>query len=105
MLNPIPEWNGSQTSDRSILSLFEGGYLDHLMETLQIYTDMGFGVFKFDFAYFEAATDDAKATMLPTEIIEANKQAFIRAVKKFRIKNPNVILLLIMVLGEIWRIQ
>ena len=91
MLNPIPEWNGSQTSDRSILSLFEGGYLDHLMETLQIYTDMGFGVFKFDFAYFEAATDDAKATMLPTEIIEANKQAFIRAVKKFRIKNPNVI--------------
>lgn len=91
MLNPIPEWKESQTSDHSILSLFEGGYLEHLMETLQMYTDMGFGVFKFDFAYFDAASDYAKATMLPTEIVEANKQAFIRAVKKFRAKNPNVV--------------
>ncbi|WP_418213761.1 hypothetical protein [Bacteroides difficilis] len=91
MLNLISEWAGSQTSDKAVLSLFEGGYLEHLMETLRIYTDMGFRVFKFDFAYFDAASDCAKATMLPTKIIEANKQAFIKAIKKFRIKNPEVI--------------
>jgi hypothetical protein len=91
MLNFIPEWNGSQTSDKAVLSLFEGGYLNHLMETLQIYTDMGFGVFKFDFAYFDAASDYAKGTMLPADIEEANKRAFIQAVKKFRAKNPHII--------------
>lgn len=91
MLNFIPEWEGSQTSDKAILSLFEGGYLDHLMETLQMYVDQGIGVFKFDFAYFEAATDAAKRTMLQTEIEEANKRAFIQAVKKFRAKNPDVL--------------
>lgn len=91
MLNPVPEWKGSETSDKAVLSLFEGGYLNHLMETLQMYADKGFGVFKFDFAYFDAATDAAKATLLPAEIIEANKTAFIQAIKKFRTKNPNVI--------------
>lgn len=91
MLNPLSEWKDAQTSDKAVLSLFEGGYLPHLMETLQMYADKGIGVFKFDFAYFDAASDAAKATMLPAEIIEANKLAFIQAVKKFRAKNPNVI--------------
>ena len=91
MLDVIPEWESSQASDNAVLSLFEGNYLDHLMETLQMYADMGFGVFKFDFAYFDAASVYAKSTMLPADIEEANKEAFIRAVKKFRIKNPDVI--------------
>lgn len=91
MLNMIPEWKGSATSNGAVLSLFEGGYLNHLMETLQIYADMGFRVFKFDFAYFDAATDEAKRTISPADIEELNKQAFIQAIKKFRGKNPEVI--------------
>jgi hypothetical protein len=90
MLNPIPEWEGSQTSNPAVLSLFEGNYLNHLMETLQMYANQGFVVFKFDFAYFDAATDIAKETMLWSEIEEANKAAFIRALKVFRAKNPHV---------------
>jgi hypothetical protein len=90
MLNPIPEWEGSQTSDPAVLSLFEGNYLNHLMETLQMYADQGFGVFKFDFAYFDAASDIAKGTMLLSEIEEANKAAFIKALKVFRAKNPHI---------------
>lgn len=90
MLNVIPEWKESETANSAVLSLFEGGYLEHLMETLQLYTDKGVGVFKFDFAYFDAASDVAKETMLPSEIEEANKTAFIRAVKTFRVKNPHV---------------
>lgn len=91
MLNFIPEWEGSQTPDKAVVSLFEGGYLNHLMETLQIYADKGFKVFKFDFAYFDAASAYAKNTMLPSDIEEANKRAFIQAVKKFRVKNPEII--------------
>lgn len=90
MLNFISEWEGSQTSDKAVLSLFEGGYLNHLMETLQMYADKGFGVFKFDFAYFDAASDYVKSTMLAADIEEANKRAFIQALKNFRAKNPNV---------------
>jgi hypothetical protein len=91
MLNVIPEWQDSVTSDGATLSLFEGGYLNHLMETLQIYADMGFKVFKFDFAYFDAATDTAKKNTLPANIVELNKTAFIQAIKKFRAKNHDIL--------------
>ncbi len=91
MLNVIPEWQGSVTSDGATLSLFEGGYLNHLMGTLQMYADMGFKMFKFDFAYFDAATDSAKKNTLPEEIKELNKAAFIQAIKAFRAKNPDIL--------------
>lgn len=91
MLNVIPEWNGSLSTDRSTLSLFEGEYLNHLMETLQQYVNMGFKMFKFDFAYFDAATSLAKQNFLPEEIVELNKKAFISAIKLFRAKNPGII--------------
>ena len=91
MLHVIPEWQGSVTSDDATLSLFEGGYLNHLMETLQMYADKGFKMFKFDFAYFNAASATAKGNTLPAEIEELNKAAFIQAIKKFRAKNPGII--------------
>ncbi len=75
MLHVIPEWQDSVTADDATLSLFEGGYLNHLMETLQMYADKGFKMFKFDFAYFDAATAAAKANTLPAEIVELNKQS------------------------------
>ena len=89
MPNRIPEWEGSAASYK--LSLFEGGYLNHLMETLQMYADMGVRMFKFDFAYFDAATEAAKRNTLAADIEEMNKRTFIQAIKKFRTKNPEVI--------------
>jgi predicted alpha/beta-hydrolase family hydrolase len=77
--------------DGTTLCLFRGGYLHHLMQTLQMYADMGIKMFKFDFAYFDAATPDAKCTMLPTDIEEQNKNAFISAIKEFRYRNPDVL--------------
>jgi hypothetical protein len=91
MLHVLPEWEGSVTSDKGTLSLFEGGYLNHLMETLQMCADQGFRAFKFDFACFDAATDAAKRHTLPAEIEERNKQALMQAIKTFRAKNPEVI--------------
>lgn len=91
MLNVIPEWKSSESANGGTLSLFEGGYLSHLMETLQLYADKGFKIFKFDFAYFDAATSIAKQNLLPEEIVESNKEAFMRAIKMFRSKNPGII--------------
>lgn len=87
----IPEWESSVAEDGITLCLFRGGYLHHLMQTLQMYADMGIKMFKFDFAYFDAATPDAKCTMLPADIEEQNKNAFISAIKEFRYKNPDVL--------------
>ncbi len=92
-LKPIPEWEGSVSEDESTLCLFRGGYLAHLMETLQMYADMGVKLFKFDFAYFDAATPEVRCTLLPTEIEEQNKNAFILAMKEFRYRNPEVLVI------------
>jgi len=90
LVKPVGKWQESLTSDPSTLSLFEGGYLDDLMEILQYYADMGVGFFKFDFAYFESATDDAKKRMSSASVIEANKTAFMNALKCFRKANPTI---------------
>lgn len=93
MLNPLSEWGTSVTPGHSTVSLFEGAYLSHLMETLQMYADKGVGLFKFDFAYFDAASRSALSCMLPEEIVEANKTSFINALKLFRVKNPEILLI------------
>ena len=91
LLHVIPDWQGSVTSDDATLSLSEGGYLNHLMDTLQMYADKGFKMFKFDFAYFDAAAAATKENTLPADIVELNKTAFMQAIKKFRAKNPEII--------------
>lgn len=93
MLRPVKEWSGSVDAGGATLSLTEGGYLDHLMQTLQQYADMGIGLFKFDFAYFDAATASTRENTLASEIIENNKRAFIAALRQFRHDNPEVIII------------
>jgi hypothetical protein len=92
-LKVIPEWEESVSDDGTTLCLFRGGYLNHLMETLQLYADMGIRLFKFDFAYFDAATAADKVIFTKREIEEKNKTAFMEALKAFRAKNPGVIII------------
>jgi hypothetical protein len=91
-LNMIPEWKSSANDNSGILCLFEGGYLPHLSDTLQIWYDRGVRLFKFDFAYFEADTADAKTKYSPDEIKEKNKVAFMQMLQKFRAKNNDVLI-------------
>lgn len=90
LVRPVEKWKGSETSDPAVMSLFEGEYLQDLMDVMQMYADMGFGIFKFDFAYFDAASDRAKAVMSKESIEEANKEAFFCALADFRRRNPQV---------------
>jgi len=91
-LEVIPEWQDSLATDPNIMCLFSGGYLKHLRETLQIWYNKGVRAFKFDFAYFEAATEAAKQAHLPEVIEEMNKLALMDMLKQFRIKNQDVLI-------------
>jgi hypothetical protein len=91
-LEVIPEWKDSVGTDSNIMCLFEGGYLKHLAGTLQMWHDKGVRVFKFDFAYFEAATPEAAKQYTKDEIIEKNKVAFMNMLQLFRKNNPDVLI-------------
>lgn len=90
-LDPFPAWENSLTSQRDTMCLFAGGYLAHLMETLQLWYDRGVRLYKIDFANFSAATPEFAA--LPREeIVRRNETAWREALAAFRARNPDVIL-------------
>ena len=91
-LEVIPEWQDSLATDPNIMCLFTGGYLRHLGQTLQLWYDRGVRAFKFDFAYFEAATEAAQQVHTPEEIEEMNKLALMDMLKQFRNHNPDVLI-------------
>ncbi len=92
VLDIIPEWEDSLGTDPNILCLFDGGYLKHLSNTLQIWYDKGVRLFKFDFAYFEAVTPSMKDKFSKEEVVEKNKVSFMKMLQEFRQQNPDILL-------------
>ena len=91
-INAAPEWRDSLTENKGAMSFFEGGFLPNFMETLQYWYDRGIRIFKFDFVDFGAATPATAKIMRPEEIHQRNENAFREALKKFRQKNPDAVL-------------
>ena len=91
-LDAASEWKDSLNKKGSAMCFFRGGFLPHFMQTLQLWYDRGVRMFKFDFVDFTAAPPDIEASMPPEEIRRRNETAFRDALKKFREKNPNVVL-------------
>lgn len=91
-LDAAPEWEDSLNKKRYAMCFFKGGFLPHFMQTLQMWHDRGFRLFKFDFVDFTAAPPDVEASMTKEEIRTRNEEAFRDALKKFREKNPGVVL-------------
>lgn len=91
-LEVIPEWEDSLGTDPNIMCLFDGGYLQHLSKTLQLWYDKGVRLFKFDFAYFEAVTPAMKDKYTKEEILEKNKAAFMQMLRQFRQKNHDILI-------------
>jgi hypothetical protein len=92
-IDMIPEWNDSATTIPNSLSLFRGGFLKHLIVTLQMWADKGVKAFKFDFANFSVSDKDSGEAYSKSEIEEMNKSAFIDALKQFRQKNPDLLVI------------
>ncbi len=91
-IEAAPEWQDSLNAKRSAMSLHEGGFLPHFMQTLQYWYDRGIRMFKFDFVDFGAATPQTEKTLSPETIRSRNVYAFREALRKFRLKNPDVVL-------------
>jgi hypothetical protein len=91
-INAAPQWKDSVGSNGWTMSLSEGGFLPDFMDVLQHWYDRGIRMFKFDFVDFNAATPDTEKKQSKQEIREANEDAFREALKKFRAKNPDVML-------------
>jgi len=91
-LEVIDEWKDSLGTDPNIMCLFDGGYLPHLADTLQLWYNRGVRLFKFDFAYFEAVTPAMKDKFTPDEVLEKNKVAFMEMLQLFRYKNRDVLI-------------
>ena len=91
-INAAPQWKDSVGTSGWTMSLSEGGFLPDFMNVLQYWYDRGIRIFKFDFAYFDAATAETQKTMKPEEIRAKNETAFRDALAKFRAKNPDVML-------------
>ena len=90
-LDPVPAWEDSLTKNRGAMCMFRGGFLPHLMQTLQMWHDRGVRMFEFDFADFGAAPPDVEASMSKEEIQRRNEDAFREALRKFRETNPGVV--------------
>ena len=91
-INAAPEWQNSLDEKKGSMSFSEGGFLPSFMDTLQYWYDHGIRMFKFDFVDFGAATPATAKNMTPEEIRSRNADAFRRALKAFRQRNPDVVL-------------
>jgi hypothetical protein len=86
-------WKDSLNADGGAMSFFEGGFLPDFMSALQFWYDRGIRMFKFDFVDMTAATSADAARMSKAEIRERNAAAFREALRVFRSKNPDAVLL------------
>jgi hypothetical protein len=91
-INAAPRWKDSLNAKGGSMSFAEGGFLADFMEVLQFWHDRGIRMFKFDFVDFDAATPAAEKTMPREEIRRRNQEAFREALRVFRAKNPDVML-------------
>jgi hypothetical protein len=91
-LNAPPAWQDSLTETKGSMSFSEGGFLPSFMDTLQYWYDHGIRMFEFDFADFDAATPASAKTKSREEIHARNVDAFREALKGFRRRNPDIVL-------------
>jgi hypothetical protein len=91
-LNPAPMWQDSLTEKKGSMSFSEGGFLPDFMGTLQYWYEHGIRMFEFDFADFDAASPATVKAKSREEIHDHNVDAFREALKNFRRRNPDIVL-------------
>jgi hypothetical protein len=91
-IQAAPEWQNSLDEKKGSMSFFEGGFLPDFMNTLQDWYERGIRMYKFDFVDFGAATPETAKNLSSQEIRARNETAFRDALRKFRQRNPDVVL-------------
>ncbi len=91
-INAAPAWKDSLTAKGGSMSFSEGGFLPDFVDVLQYWYDRGIRMYKFDFVDFDAVTPAGERAYSKHEIRQRNQEAFRVALRKFRVKNPDVLL-------------
>jgi hypothetical protein len=91
-INAAPQWKDSLNANGGSMSFSDGGFLPSFMDVLQYWYDRGIRMYKFDFVDFDAAPPAAGKAYSKSEIRQRNQEAFREALKKFRARNPGVML-------------
>lgn len=92
-IQAAPAWKDSLNKDGSAMSLSEGGFLPDFMSVLQYWYDQGIRMFKFDFVDLTAAAPETAAKLTKGEIVQRNANSFREALRSFRAKNPEAVLI------------
>ena len=92
-MNQKEEWNESADKQGQLMSLHKGNFINYHIETMQQWYDKGIRIFKFDFANFWEPLAGDDDIMLKVEHERRSEDAWIDALKRFRAKNPEVVLL------------
>ncbi|HKM53115.1 MAG TPA: hypothetical protein VJY33_06855, partial [Isosphaeraceae bacterium] len=93
-LTPRPEWRDSRGGYMDLaMSLHGGGFLAYQIETMQQWYDRGVRLFKFDFANLGAAPASELARLGRHEVERLNTEAWRNALRAFRERNPDVLLI------------
>jgi hypothetical protein len=91
-LQPAPAWRSSLAPDGRAMALYAGGFLADFMNMLQSWYDRGIRMFKLDFADFNAALKGDGERLAPAEIRQRNARALHDALRAFRKRNPDAVL-------------
>ncbi len=91
-IDASPRWKDSLTANGGAMSFFEGSFLSDFIDVMQYWYDRGIRMYKFDFVDFGAATPETAKRLSSEEIHARNEAAFRDALKAFRHKNPDVVL-------------
>ncbi len=92
-IQAAPAWKDSLNKDGTAMSFFEGGFLPDFVNSLQFWYDHGIRMFKFDFVDLNAGTPGSAAKLSNAEIKERNATALRDALRAFREKNPEAVLI------------
>lgn len=93
-LTPRPEWRDSRGGYLDLaMSLHGGGFLAYQIGTMQQWYDRGVRLFKFDFANLGAAPASELARLGRAEVERLNTEAWRNALRAFRERNPDVLLI------------
>lgn len=91
-INATPQWKDSLNSKGGSMSFVDGGFLPDFINVLQYWYNHGIRAFKFDFVDLDAITPANERAFSRDEIRQRNATAFREALKKFRTRNPDVLL-------------
>lgn len=91
-MNPVPPWRDSLDKEGYAMALYTGGFLTDFMDVLQFWYDHGIRMFKLDFALFTVPANGDQSILTRREIRMRNAWALYGALRDFRRRNPDVVL-------------